>query len=249
MAYPSTLDSYTAVEGTSLVATSDHANMHNVVGSASVAIETMLGANSGTNVLKNFTEGKLAARTVGETFGTSTWIGGTVGTATIGTCTITGGNIGTAMIRGGTVGTSVIGTCSVIGGTVGTALVGTSTINGGTANQINMKGYISPAFATTIQAGANGTLDLTLANEFRVTFGTTNGTLVVANETDGQKFIVSLTQDAVGTRTVTWFTTIKWPGGTTGTPVLTTAAAKRDTFGFIVTGSDQYDGFIVGQNL
>lgn len=99
----------------------------------------------------------------------------------------------------------------------------------------------------TPSAAATATLDLSLANEHRITMPAGNITIALSNDTNAQKFIVSITQDATGSRTVTWFSTIKWSGGVT--PTLTTTANKRDTFGFIRTGSGTYDGFIVGQNI
>lgn len=99
----------------------------------------------------------------------------------------------------------------------------------------------------TPSAAATATLDLSLANEHRITMPAGNITIALSNDTNAQKFIVSITQDAIGSRTVTWFSTIKWSGGVT--PTLTTTASKRDTFGFIRTGSGTYDGFIVGQNI
>jgi hypothetical protein len=44
----------------------------------------------------------------------------------------------------------------------------------------------------------------------------------------GDKIVIDLVQDGTGTRTVTWFTTIKWVGGTV--PTLTTTINKIDTF-------------------
>jgi len=234
-AYPAAIDSYTPVAGTTLEATADHANMHNIVGSAAVGIETNLGTNSGTSVLKNFVAGDMAARVNNETFGTPKILGGTVGTALV----------GTSLIQGGTVANALVGTSRIWGGTVGTAIIGTSTIQGGTINNAVLRpSYYDGTFAGT---GGTLTIDLSTANEFRLTFGTNNGTLAVSNETNGQKVVISLTQDAVGTRTIAWFSTIKWPAS--GAPALTTTAAKRDTFGFIVTGADTYDGFIIGQNI
>jgi hypothetical protein len=46
---------------------------------------------------------------------------------------------------------------------------------------------------------------------------------------------------------LTWFTTIRWVDGTA--PTLTGTNGKRDVFGFRVTGTDTYDGFIIGQNI
>lgn len=99
----------------------------------------------------------------------------------------------------------------------------------------------------TPSAAATATLDLSLANEHRITMPAGNITVALSNDTNAQKFIVSITQDAVGSRTVTWFSTIRWAGGST--PTLTTTANKRDTFGFIRTGSGAYDGFVIGQNI
>ena len=75
-----------------------------------------------------------------------------------------------------------------------------------------------------------------------------NRTLALSNETVGQTFVLRLVQDGTGTRTVTWFTTIKWAAGGAA-PTLTTTADKTDVFGFICTSAGNYDGFIIGQNL
>ena len=74
-----------------------------------------------------------------------------------------------------------------------------------------------------------------------------NITITVSNATAGEKFLVSITQDAVGSRTVTWFSTISWVGGSA--PTLTTTASKTDVFGFIATGTTTFQGFVVGQNI
>lgn len=99
----------------------------------------------------------------------------------------------------------------------------------------------------TPSGGGTATLDLSLANEHRITMPAGNITIALSNDTNAQKFIISILQDSSGSRTVTWFSTIRWAGGST--PTLTTTANKRDTFGFIRTGSGTYDGFVIGQNL
>ena len=99
----------------------------------------------------------------------------------------------------------------------------------------------------TPTAAGTATLDLSLGNDHRITMPADNITIAVSNAKVGQKFLVSITQDGTGSRTVTWFSTIKWAGGSA--PTLTTTASKRDTFGFICTGVDTYDGFVVGQNI
>lgn len=93
---------------------------------------------------------------------------------------------------------------------------------------------------------ATVTFDLSAGNVHKVTLAG-NRTLALSNEKVGQVFFLRLIQDGTGNRTVTWFSTIKWAGGTA--PVLTTTASKEDVIGFIVTSAGNYLGFIVGQSL
>ena len=106
--------------------------------------------------------------------------------------------------------------------------------------------------ATTAQtyspsAAATATLDLSLSNQHYITMPAGNITIALSNGSVNQIFLISITQDSSGSRTVTWFSTIRWAGGSA--PTLTTTASKRDTFGFIRTGSGTYDGFVIGQNV
>ncbi|MBI5732626.1 hypothetical protein HY967_01560 [Candidatus Jorgensenbacteria bacterium] len=94
--------------------------------------------------------------------------------------------------------------------------------------------------------GATITFDLSTSNIHTVTLGG-NRTLAISNSHVGQCFMLRLLQDGTGSRTVTWFTTIKWAGGTA--PTLTTTASKADMLGFIVTSAGNYDGFVVGANI
>lgn len=99
----------------------------------------------------------------------------------------------------------------------------------------------------TPSAAGTATLDLSLGNDHVITMPAGNITIAVVNGTVGQKFLVSTLQDGGGSRTVTWFSTIRWAGG--AEPTLTTTASKRDQFGFKITGSGTYDGYVVGQNI
>lgn len=99
---------------------------------------------------------------------------------------------------------------------------------------------------TTDTDGATVTFDLSASNVHQVVLGG-NRTLAISNGTVGQYFAIELIQDETGSRTVTWFPTIKWVGNTA--PTLTTTASKKDTFMFRVTGSETYDGYIVGMNI
>jgi hypothetical protein len=72
-------------------------------------------------------------------------------------------------------------------------------------------------------------------------------TLAVKNTRAGDRFILRLTQDGTGSRDVTWFSTIKWAGGSA--PTLTTTPSKADVIGFLCTGTNAFDGFVIGQNI
>lgn len=74
-----------------------------------------------------------------------------------------------------------------------------------------------------------------------------NRTLAVSNVTVGRPFFIRLEQDATGSRTVTWWSGIKWPGGTT--PTLSTGADVIDSFMFIPTSAGVYDGYFAGFGL
>lgn len=98
----------------------------------------------------------------------------------------------------------------------------------------------------TLTDAATVTADGDVGNLFTVTLGG-NRTIAVNNMDAGQAFLIRLVQDGTGSRTVTWFGTIKWPGGSA--PTLTTSANEVDSFGFICTSTGNYDGYIVGQDL
>jgi hypothetical protein len=94
--------------------------------------------------------------------------------------------------------------------------------------------------------GATVTFAINTSRLHRVVLGG-NRTLALSGDADGNVFYVSLVQDGTGSRTVTWWSGILWPGGTT--PTLTTAINKADDFVFIRISSGVYHGFVLGQNL
>jgi len=99
----------------------------------------------------------------------------------------------------------------------------------------------------TPDAGGTAAIDLTKGNIHHITMPAGNITIEASNGAVGQCFMIEIVQDGVGSRTVTWFNTIKWADGTA--PTLTTTASKKDVFGFRVTGVNTYDGYVVGQNI
>lgn len=120
----------------------------------------------------------------------------------------------------------------------------TPTVTNGTFTKPTVNGSVGAY--TSDSDGATITFDLSASNVHTVTLGG-NRILALSNVSTGQAFIIRLVQDGTGSRTVTWFTTIKWPNATA--PTLTTTASRVDTFGFICTGSNTYDGYVLGQNL
>jgi len=109
----------------------------------------------------------------------------------------------------------------------------------------------NPTGATYTPATGAQTVALDCAtNNMHIVTGHADGTAItftVANATNSQPFIVSILQGAVVSTITAWFATVRWADGST--PTLTATVGKRDTFGFIRTGANTYDGFIVGQNL
>jgi hypothetical protein len=120
------------------------------------------------------------------------------------------------------------------------------TITGGTITKPTMNGS-TQAVSTYAPAGAGTTtLNLAASNTHVVTMPETTQTLAVSNGATGQYFIVEI-NNVTSQGALTWFTTIKWAGGVA--PTLTGTNGKKDVFGFRITGSGTYDGYIVGQNI
>lgn len=66
---------------------------------------------------------------------------------------------------------------------------------------------------------------------------TGNVTFTFASPVAGTHYLLELTQDSTGSRTVTW-PTIRWQGGTA--PTLTTTAAKTDLIVLIYDGTSYF---------
>lgn len=83
---------------------------------------------------------------------------------------------------------------------------------------------------------ANGTVqNLTL---------TGNATITMPTAVAGKSFIIILSQDATGSRTVTW-STVSWPSATA--PTVTSTASKKDIYSFFSDGTSWF-GTTIGQN-
>lgn len=95
--------------------------------------------------------------------------------------------------------------------------------------------------------GSTITFDLSTYNIHQVVLGGTGRNLALTGVSIGQVFLIRLIQDAGGSRTVNWWSGIKWPGGSA--PTLSTGANLVDAFVFVCTGSGAYDGYYVGLGL
>ena len=119
-------------------------------------------------------------------------------------------------------------------GTGTTFVMSASPVIGGTAQINSHFGAI-----TTDADGATITFDPSVTDAHLVTLGG-NRILALANDVNGQKFLIILLQDGTGGRTVTWWSGIKWAGGII--PVLTTTPSKYDVFSFVRISSGLYLG-------
>lgn len=88
-------------------------------------------------------------------------------------------------------------------------------------------GWAATTLAVVTFSATAMALNCALSNVFRTTF-TANVTTAptFSNLKDGQTINWFITQDATGSRTMTWPTSFKWPGGTAG--VLSTGANAVD---------------------
>ncbi len=98
-----------------------------------------------------------------------------------------------------------------------------------------MTGYLAPK-VTTLTFGGSIAVDASLGNIFSVTLTASTGTLAnPTNPVDGQLIRVRVTQDATGSRTLSYGTAYDF--GTAGSPTLTTAANKVDVLAFEYNGT------------
>lgn len=108
-----------------------------------------------------------------------------------------------------------------------TVTAGGLTITAGTSNLkatvITGHGRIVPVALGNM--GSTETIDFSTGN---IQYGTldANCTITLSNPAEGGLYTIFLKQDATGSRTVTWATSISWAGGSA--PTLTTTAAKTD---------------------
>jgi hypothetical protein len=121
--------------------------------------------------------------------------------------------------------------------TAALAATGLSTLSGGvTLSNSNIAGIKNATFNSILTASETGTtktIDWTTGNKQRL-MARNNITLTFTAPPGAGRFDLRLLQDSVGSRTITWPSTVSWPSQTA--PTLSTTAFRGDIITF------DYDG-------
>lgn len=97
----------------------------------------------------------------------------------------------------------------------------------------------------TLDDGATINIDLSKTGINVVTIAGDRA-LTVSNVVAGKIFVLTIVQGAGGSHLISdWFDTITWVSAN-AEPVLKTTAGRKDTFVFIATGTNTFDGYIAG---
>jgi hypothetical protein len=109
------------------------------------------------------------------------------------------------------------------------------------------KTIVQKVTAYTPEAAATVTIDATTGGIHRITCPAGNFSITISNEAAGQCLIIEVVKDNSTTaRTITFNDTVTWitSGGTQ--PTYTTTANGMTTFGLRCTGSNAFEGYLVG---
>ena len=105
--------------------------------------------------------------------------------------------------------------------------------------------------ATVVTSGTTAAIDLNLGTLFTLTLGHNVGTFNWTNPAASgyaSSFVLQVTQDGTGSRTIAWPASVDWASATA--PTLSTGAADVDVFVFYtVDGGTIYYGFTAGQDM
>ena len=152
--------------------------------------------------------------------------------ASLGTLSLSGGDLGGSASVPTVTATHLASALPVNqGGTAATTAAAALTSLGAAALAgATYTGWTAPA-VVALSDGATIATNAALGNDFRVTLAGNRTISNPTNPVDGQRIIYQFTQDATGSRTLTFGTAFGF--GTAGAPTLTTTAAKTDLLRFV----------------
>lgn len=96
----------------------------------------------------------------------------------------------------------------------------------------------------TLTDAATVAIDLSLGNHFQVTLGGNRVIGAPTNVVAGQSGVIRLVQDGTGSRTASWNSVFKFPGGTA--PTLTTTASAVDLVAYHVESTTRIAARFIG---
>jgi hypothetical protein len=174
-------------------------------------------------------------------------------TGVTGTLPIANGGTGTTSTTFVNAATNVTGTLPIANGgtgqtTLAAASIATYTGTETLTNKTIEAGTFTNGYTEEVFTGNSSTaITLDLANG-TVQIITLTGNCVYTFPTPvaGKSFILVHLQDATGSRTVTWPSTVDWPSATA--PTLTATASKADKFVFTAISGTSWLGSVAGQN-
>jgi len=208
--------------------------------SKSNTITALLPNQTGNSGRVLSTDGSGTLSWIASTSGTVTSVSGSGGTTGL---TLTGGPITSSgtLTLGGTLtvangGTGATTLTGYVKGTGTNALSASSTIPGA-----DISGVVAPKVGLVTATTSSATVDFTGVDVVRLTLESSVTNLTITGALDGQKIILEIIQDIVGSRTVTWPSNVRFGSDITSI-TLSTAANKIDRVGFVYYGpASKYD--------
>lgn len=160
--------------------------------------------------------------------------------------------VGASIVTGGLAiaagGITVVGNSSItgtLGGITGlTVASGGAVISGGNLRVASGQGS-SAQFDVGNSGAGTAVVDWDRGNSQKITL-TGNATLQFGNPLAGAHYFLRISQDATGSRTVTWPAAVHWSNGVA--PTLTTTASRVDLVAFYYDGTT-YFGVLVAANF
>jgi hypothetical protein len=153
-----------------------------------------------------------------------------------------------AVNRGGTgTGTAGITAFNNITGYTASGATGTTSTNLVFSTQPTLTNPTVTNYVETLYSANTSTaitVDLANGTVQNLTLTAASVTITMPTAVAGKSFIIILSQDATGSRSVTW-STVSWPSATP--PSVTQTASRKDIFSFFSNGTSWF-GATIGQN-